>query len=137
MLPVLITVFREDVYYGIILRGDKGNFFYQLDPDECVIDGVYEDYGCYGFSVDMSKWRTTQKQNLIEMIGSPLKEMYAEYEKDPTTKYVHCPAKYSVCFKFRTDTYNMNIPPFLPLFLQIWEEADDLALLEEELGEDI
>ena len=137
MLPVLITVFREDVYYGIILRGDKGNFFYQLDPDECIIDGVYEDYGCYGFSVDMSKWRNANKQALIEMIGSPLKEMYAEYEKDPSHKYVHCPAKYSVCFKFRTDTYNMNIPPFLPLFLQlagledlvdIQSEADALAI---------
>lgn len=136
MLEALITVFREDVYYGLLLQDDKGSFFYQLDPDECVIDGKYF-YGCYGFSVDMSKWRTAQKQKLIEMIGSPLKEMYAEYEKDPTNKYVHCPAKYSVCFKFRTDTYNMNIPPFLPLFLQlagledlvdIQAEADALAI---------
>ena len=136
MLEALITVFREDVYYGLLLQDDKGSFFYQLDPDECVIDGKYF-YGCYGFSVDMSKWRTSQKQKLIEMIGSPLKEMYAEYEKDPTNKYVHCPAKYSVCFKFRTDTYNMVIPPFLPLFLQlagledlvdIQSEADALAI---------
>lgn len=137
MFPVLVTVFREDVYYGIILRGDKGNSFYQLDPDECVIDGIYEDFGCYGFSVDMSKWRNTQKQKIIEYIGSPLKEMYAEYEKDTTQKYIHCPAQYSVCFKFRTDTYNMNIPPFLPLFLQlagledlvdIQAEADALSI---------
>ena len=136
MVEVLTTVFREDVYYGILLQDDQGSFFYQLDPDECVIDGKYF-YGCYGFSVDMSKWRNSTRQNLIEMIGSPLKEMYAEYEKEPTKKYVHCPAKYSVCFKFRTDTYNMNIPPFLPLFLQlagledlvdIQAEADALAI---------
>ena len=136
MVEALITVFREDVYYGILLQDDKGSFFYQLDPDECVIDGKYY-YGCYGFSVDMSKWRNAQKQKLIEMIGSPLKEMYAEYEKDTTQKYIHCPAKYSVCFKFRTDTYNMVVPPLLPLFLQIagledlvdiQSEADALAI---------
>ena len=33
MLEVLITVFREDVYYGIILQDAEGSFFYQLDPD--------------------------------------------------------------------------------------------------------
>ena len=136
MYEALVTVFREDVYYGLLLSDDKGSFFYQLDPDECVIDGKYF-YGCYGFSVDMSKWRNTQKQNLMNMIGEPLVSMYKEYEKDTTQKYVHCPAKYSVCFKFRTDTFNMNIPPFLPLFLQlagledlvdIQAEADALAI---------
>lgn len=136
MVEVLITVFREDVYYGIILKDKEGSFFYQLDPDECVIDGKYYT-GCYGFSVDMSKWRNSQKQKIIELIGSPLKEMYNEYLKDPTQKYVHCPAEYSVCFKFRVDTYNMNVPPFLPLFLQlagledlvdIQAEADALSI---------
>ena len=136
MYEALVTVFREDVYYGLLLSDDKGSFFYQLDPDECVIDGKYF-YGCYGFSVDMSKWRNTQKQNLMNMIGEPVVSMYKEYEKDTTQKYVHCPAKYSVCFKFRTDTFNMNIPPFLPLFLQlagledlvdIQAEADALAI---------
>lgn len=136
MLEVLITVFREDVYYGLLLQDKEGAFFYQLDPDECVIDGKYY-YGCYGFSVDMSKWRNGQRQRIIELIGSPLKEMYEEYLKDQTKKYVHCPAQYSVCFKFRTDTYNMNIPPFLPLYLQlagledlvdIQAEADALAI---------
>lgn len=136
MYEALVTVFREDVYYGLLLSDDKGSFFYQLDPDECVIDGKYF-YGCYGFSIDMSKWRNTQKQNLMTMIGEPLVSMYKEYEKNTTQKYVHCPAKYSVCFKFRTDTFNMNIPPFLPLFLQlagledlvdIQAEADALAI---------
>lgn len=137
MYEALVTVFREDVYYGLILKGSKGSFFYQLDPDECVIDGKYPDYDCYGFSIDMSKWRNSQKQQIIEYIGSPLKEMWAEYQKDTTKKYVHCPAEYSVCFKFRTDNYNMVIPPFLPLFLQlagledlvdIQAEADALSI---------
>ena len=136
MLEALITVFREDVYYGLLLQDDMGSFFYQLDPDECVIDGKYF-YGCYGFSIDMSKWKTSQKQTLMEMIGEPLVSMYKEYDKDQSHKYIHCPAKYSVCFKFRTDTFNMNVPPFLPLYLQlagledlvdIQAEADALAI---------
>jgi len=118
MVEVLTTVFREDVYYGIILKDDTGSFFYQLDPDECAIDGKYFE-GCYGFSVDMSKWRNTNRQQIIEYIGSPLKEMYNEYLRDTTVKYVHCPAEYSVCFKFRTDSFQMVVPPFLPLFLQL------------------
>lgn len=136
MVGVLTTVFREDVYYGIILKDATGSFFYQLDPDECVIDGMYYT-GCYGFSVDMSKWRNSRKQEIIEYIGSPLKEMWDEYQKDTTVRYIHCPAEYSVCFKFRTDDYNTVIPPFLPLFLQlagledlvdIQAEADALSI---------
>jgi hypothetical protein len=142
MYEVLVNVFREDVYYGIILKSDNGNAmaYYQLDPDECMIDGKYmvdRTSYCFGFSIDMSKWRNTQKQKIIEYIGSPLKEMWAEYQRDTTKKYIHCPAEYSVCFKFRTDTYNMVIPPFLPLFLQlagledlvdIQAEADALSI---------
>ena len=136
MTEVFVNVFREDVYYGIILKDETGSFFYQLDPDECVIDGKYH-YGCYGFSVDMSKWKNERRQQLIEYLGEPLESMYKEYLKDTTQRYIHCPPEYSVCFKFRTDTYNMVVPPFLPLFLQlagledlvdIQAEADALSI---------
>lgn len=136
MVGPLITVFREDVYYGLVLKDKTGSFFYQLDPDECVIDGKYYT-GCYGFSIDMSKWRNSQKQKIIEYIGSPLKEMWNQYQNDPSNKYVHCPAEYSICLKFRVDDYNTVIPPFLPLFLQlagledlvdIQAEADALSI---------
>ena len=93
--------------------------------------------GNYSFSMDMSKWKSAQRQQIIEFIGSPLKEMYAEYQRDTTKRYVHCPDEYAVCFKFRTDDYNLVVPPFLPLFLQlagledlvdIQAEADALSI---------
>ena len=41
MLEVLINVFIEDVYYGLIIKDDTGSLFYRLNPDECIIDGKY------------------------------------------------------------------------------------------------
>ena len=117
MLEVLINVFIEDVYYGLILKDDTGSFFYRLDPDECVIDGKYYT-GNYSFSMDMSKWSTSKKQKIIEMIGEPLNSMYKEYQSTKA-KYIHVPGEYSACFKFRTDLSNLVVPPFAPLFLQI------------------
>lgn len=139
MFEVLVNVFREDVYYGIIIKDGNSSFFYQLDSDECIINGKFMMGGFseFSYAVDMSKWRTSQKQQLIEFIGSPLKEMWQEYQKNPSQKYITVPSEYSVCFKFRTDTYNMVIPPFLPLFLQlagledlvdIQAEADALSI---------
>ena len=117
MLEVLLNVFVEDVYFGLILKDETGSFFYKLDPDECLIDGKYYT-GNYSFSLDMSKWVSNKRQKIIEFIGEPLASMYKEYQKT-NTKYIHVPGEYSVCFKFRTDTVNLIVPPFVTLFLQI------------------
>lgn len=135
ILEVLINVFIEDVYYGLIIKDDTGSFFYRLDPDECIIDGKYYT-GNYSFGMDMSKWASSKKQKIIEMIGEPLVSMYKEYEQT-RAKYIHVPGEYSACFKFRTDLPNLVLPPFAPLFLQIaaledlvdiQAEADALAI---------
>ena len=117
MVEALINVFVEDVYFGLILKDDGGSFFYKLDPDECLIDGKYNT-GNYSFSLDMSKWSSSKRQKVIELIGEPLASMYKEYEST-RIKYIHVPGEYSVCFKFRTDTPNLIVPPFVALFLQI------------------
>ena len=117
MLEALINVFVEDVYFGLILKDETGSFFYKLDPSECLIDGKYYT-GNYSFSLDMSKWTSTKKQKIIEFIGEPLVSMYKEYQKT-NNKYIHVPGEYSVCFKFRTDTVNLVVPPFVTIFLQI------------------
>lgn len=131
----LINVYREDVYYAISFYDETGMFFYPLDPDECMIDSRYST-GDFGFAMDMSKWKSAQRQKIIEYIGSPLKEMYDEYVATKVN-YIHCPDKYAFCLKFRTDTWDVAIPPLLSTFIQmggledlvdIQAEADDLSI---------
>lgn len=129
MTEIFINVYREDVCYALTFLDDTGMFFYILDPDDCVINGRYST-GDFGFAIDMSKWRSTQRQTIIEFLGSPLKEMYAEYERTGI-RYIDVPDEYAACFKFRTDIWDTIVPPFLPLFLQI-AALEDLVDIQAE-----
>ncbi len=117
MTERLINTYIQDVSFAIKYLDDTGMFFYELSPDECVIDSRYMT-GDFGFSIDMSKWKSAQKQKVIEFLGEPLSSMYKEYERT-NVRYIHCPDEYASCFKFRTDTWDTAIPPFLPLFLEL------------------
>lgn len=129
MTEVLTNVYVQDAYYGIRYTDDVGTFFYYLDPDECVIDSRYST-GDFGFAVDMSKWKNNQRQQIIEFLGSPLKEMYSEYEKT-NVKYIHMPDEYAVCFKYRTDLWDLCVPPLLSIFLNI-ASLEDLVDIQAE-----
>ena len=129
MTELLINVYREDVVYAITFLDDTGMFFYVLDPDECIIDTRYSTSD-FGFAMDMSKWKSAQRQTIIEYLGSPLKEMYSEYEKT-NVKYIHCPDEYAICLKFRTDMWDTVVPPFISLFLQL-ASLEDLVDIQSE-----
>ena len=129
MVEALITAFVEDVYFGLIIKDDTGCFFYKLDPDECLIDGKYKT-GNYSFSIDMSKWSSSKRQKIMELIGEPLVSMYREYETTHV-KYIHVPGEYALCLKFRSDTPNLIVPPFVSLFLQI-ASLEDLIDIQAE-----
>lgn len=129
MTEVLTSVYVDDVYYGIRFTDDTGTFFYRLDPDECIIDSRYST-GDFGFSVDMSKWKSAQRQKIIEFLGEPLKSMYAEYDRT-NSKYIHMTDEYAVCFKFRTDLWDMVVPPLLTTFLSI-SSLEDLVDIQSE-----
>lgn len=125
MTEALITSYIEDVYYSIVYYEEGiGTFFFRLDADECAIDGRYQT-GDLSFSVDMSKWRNAQRQQIIEWLGSPLKEMYAEFERTKN-KWVHCPDDFAFMLKFRMDDLNTVIPPFLPLYLMLASNEDSI-----------
>lgn len=129
MREILLTVYREDVCYALTFLDNTGMFFYILDPDECIIDSRYTT-GDFGFAIDMSKWRSTNRQTIIEFLGSPLSEMYQEY-LNTGVRYIHCPDEYAACFKFRTDTWDIITPPFAPLFLQL-ASLEDLVDIQAE-----
>ena len=127
----------QDVSFNLFFHDDFGSFFWNIDPSEAIIDGYYNMDGgfCYSMALDMTKWKSAYRQDLIEFLGSPLKEMWDEYERT-NIRYIHVPAEYSFVLKFRTDLMDAIIPPlvgYLPQLaglndlIDIQANADDLS----------
>ena len=116
----LVNMWLCDVSYNLFFHDEYGSFFWPIDPAEAVIDSIYEADGgnCFGFAINMSKWRSQQRQDLIEFLGSPLKEMYQEYINSGIA-YIHVPAEYSFVVKKRVNDINNIIPPLLPYLMQL------------------
>ena len=115
----ILNMWIQDVSFALFFHDDIGSFFYPIDPSEAIIDSIYESDGgfCFGMAMDMSKWRNQQRQELIEWFGSPLVEMYREYQST-NVKYIHVPAEYSFVIKKRVNMIDSIIPPLLPYLLQ-------------------
>ena len=120
VITALTNMWICDISYNLFFHDDIGSFFYPIDPSEAIIDSVYESDGgiVFGMAMDMTKWRNQNKQQIIEWLGSPLKEMWAEYERTGI-KYIHVPAEYSFVLKKRVNDMNSIIPPLLPYLLQL------------------
>lgn len=134
MLPALIRIFREDVYYGIFYRDDSGSILYPLDPSWCKIDGIYSSHD-YSYSVDMSKFKNSTQQELLQWLGDPLLSMWKEYERT-NERWQHMDDRYCACFKFRTDDIAHILPPLIPIFQQLAAVNDgaDLQAIADELS---
>lgn len=120
MNPVLVNTWIDDVSFNLFFKDNEGSTFWHIDPTEAIIDSIYMYRGgwCYGFALDLSKWRSAQRQQLIEWLGEPLTSMWKEYEATGI-KYVHVPAEYSMVLKFHTDLMDAIIPPMLHNFIPL------------------
>lgn len=109
-----------DVSFNLFFHDDTGSFFYPIDPSEAIIDSFYQTKTgyCFGMALDMSKWRNQQRQALIKFLGSPVSEMYQEYQTTGV-KYIHCPAEYSFVIKKDSSSFENIIPPLLSYFSQL------------------
>lgn len=124
MTGVFQRVYVDDACYNIVFYDDTGMFFYNLEPEECRIDGRYMT-GDFSFAIDMSKWRNNARQAVIEFLGEPLASMYKEYERT-NEKWIHCPDEYAACFKFRNDIWDTCIPPLSGILLQLANLEDNI-----------
>lgn len=135
---VLINLWIEDASFNLFFHDSTGALFYRIEPEECIFDSKYMNGPGLGFAMDMSKWKSTERQKLIEQLGSPLKEMYEEYKRT-NIKYIHVPDKYSAAFKLRLDLWDTIIPPIIAMFSQlanlndlvdIQADADELSIFK-------
>jgi len=115
MLAAILMALREDVAYYCVFYDETGMFLMNLDPDYCRIDGRYST-GDFSFSMDMTFWRN--KQDVLDALGSPLREMYDEYDRTGN-KWQHMQDEYAFCLKFRNEDYDLVIPPFCAMFLDL------------------
>lgn len=124
LTEAFVNIYLEDVFYGIRFMDDTGMFILKVDPDDAMIDGRYMT-GDFSFAIDMSKYRNANRQAMIEFLGSPLKEMYQEYQRTGI-KWVHVPDEYAVCLKFRSDMWDLTISPMAPLLIQLTSLEDNI-----------
>lgn len=128
----LVHCYLEDVVYFLWFRDNTGSLAYILEPDECKIDGRYLS-GDFSFCIDMSKWRSQQRQALIEWIGEPLSSMWKEYNSSRNNKWVHCPEEYAGCFKFNSEFIDLVLPPLAPFFQELASllEVNDIQAISD------
>lgn len=135
---VLINLWIEDASFNLFFHDNAGALFYRIEPEECIFDSKYMNGPGLGFAMDMSKWKSADRQRLIEQLGSPLKEMWDEYQRT-NIKWVHVPDKYSAAFKLRLDLWDTIIPPIIAMFSQlanlndlvdIQADADELSIFK-------
>lgn len=113
----LVSVFREDVFYGCAYLDDEGFFILPLDPDYCKIAGLFPD-GTFDFAMDMSFFSGTN-EDLLEYYGEPFNSMYREYGGRYENRWQIMPEEYAVCMKFRADDWQTCVPVFSGIFNSI------------------
>ena len=131
-LKALIVAFREDVFFGCAYYTEgEGMFILPLDPDYCVIDGIYPD-GSFSFAMDMTYFRSRQFE--LEAWGEPFQSMYRAYESSGI-KYQTMLPEYSVMLKSRPEDWQTVLPIASGLLNSIISlvDSEDLQAISEEI----
>lgn len=133
LYEVFVNCYLYDTCYFLWFRDKTGAIPFIIDPEFCKVMGRYMS-GDISYCIDMSKFSNKQGQNLIGWLGSPLKEMYDEYQRTKV-KYIQVPDKYAGCFKFNIHNLFLNVPPFAPIFqtLSTLLDTEDLAAVQDRL----
>lgn len=121
----------HDTAYGIIYSDDTGLFILPINYKYAKIDGVFTT-GQLSFAIDMSYW--DNRQDELNMLGSPLTEMYAQATAQ--NKWVSVPEEYSYCTKININDLSLPTPAYLPLFFQALRLSvvEDLQSVKDEQG---
>lgn len=133
LIKMYVIALREDVAFGCVYFDEKdGMFIMPLDPDYCRIDGMYKT-GDFSFKFDMTYWRSRQEQ--MELIGEPWVSMWRTYQSDTRlNRWQSLPSKYSFAIKFRSEDFDIIVPPFSGLFNSLLSliNLEDIQALNDE-----
>lgn len=118
--PPIFTCFVQDIYYGIYLHDDTGVFHMQLPADYCKISGKFMT-GDFSYVFDISWIRS--RQELLEYLPEVFEEAWRNYESTGE-KWQTLPPEIQVCMKFRSEDYELIVPPFTGIFNSIINLSD-------------
>lgn len=118
--PIIFTCFVQDIYYGIYLHDDTGVFHMQLPADYCKLAGKYMT-GDYSFYFDASWLRN--RQELLEYLPEVFEDIWKDYQSTGN-KWQLIPAELQVCMKFRSEDFELIVPPFTGIFNSIINLSD-------------
>lgn len=118
--PIIFTCFAQDVYYGIMLHDETGVFHMQLPADYCKITGKFMT-GDFAYVFDVTWLRS--RAELIEYLPEVFEQAWKNYESTGE-KWQMLPEEMQVCMKYRSEDYELIVPPFTGIFNSIINLAD-------------
>ncbi len=118
--PIIFTCFVQDIYYGIYLHDETGVFHMQLPADYCKISGKFMT-GDFSYVFDASWLRN--RQELLEYLPDVFQEVWDNYVKT-NERWQVIPPEMQVCMKFRSEDYELIVPPFTGIFNSIINLSD-------------
>jgi len=133
IFSVLITCWREDVFYGYIYYDDSSeqdvNSFIvlPLDPDYCRISSISYD-NTLGVAFDFTFFDSGSNAKYLEFWDKSFTTMYNAYKNDNKLRWQELDPERTVCFKANFDQTDRVIPPFASLFESIIDLVDLQAI---------
>lgn len=118
--PIIFTCFVQDIYYGIYLHDETGVFHMQLPADYCKISGKFMT-GDFSYVFDASWLRN--RQELLEYLPDVFQKIWDNYE-ETNERWQVIPPEMQVCMKFRSEDYELIVPPFTGIFNSIINLSD-------------
>lgn len=118
--PIIFTCFVQDIYYGIYLHDETGVFHMQLPADYCKISGKFMT-GDFSYVFDASWLRN--RQELLEYLPDVFQKVWDNYV-ETNERWQVIPPEMQVCMKFRSEDYELIVPPFTGIFNSIINLSD-------------
>ena len=125
----LVTVFREDVFYGYIYYDDADeqdvNSFIvlPLDPDYCRISSVNYD-GTLNMAFDFSYFNNSSNAKYLEFWDKEFTTKFNAYSSDSKLRWQELDPERTWVLKFNYDQTDRVIPPFAALFENLIDLVD-------------
>lgn len=126
-LKILLTVFREDVYYGYEIETDNSYYIKTLDPNYCRLRGTYDGTYTYQFDFSFFNSNTDSEIDKLAIYGDIDIEFLNKYklyvEKGSAYRWQEINADKQICIKLQ-ETFDFCCPPFISVFNDAYDISD-------------
>jgi len=123
----LITLWREDTFYGYVYEDEESFYVKPLDGKYCKISSVNLD-GTYNFAFDFTFFKQGNNEILLEYWDSEFTSKYNAYNSDQSLRWQELEPSRTIALKNNIDDPTLSLPPFISMFESIIDLIDLQAL---------